>query len=162
MTCDHRGDKIRAGPYEVLVGGTRYMKVGDLRKADVVVPLIERRLSKRIRERFNILPYPWPDFRPPPEGFKQFLEEKIVPLLHEGKKVLVFCVGGHGRTGTFLASLIALIESVAETPDPIAAVRERHCSHAVETLEQVAAVFALRGQAVPEIYKPRKKLEVVR
>ncbi len=51
-----------------------------------------------------------------------------------------------------LGSLIALLESAEETPDPIEAVRTRHCHHAVETLAQAEGIFALRGQELPQKY----------
>jgi hypothetical protein len=63
--------------------------------------------------------------------------------------VHIFCDGGHGRTGTVLASLIALMESSAKTPDPIAAVRARYCDQAVETLDQARAIYRLRGEDLP-------------
>jgi protein-tyrosine phosphatase len=62
-------------------------------------------------------------------------------------------MAGHGRTGTFLASLIALLEDDHTTPDPIAAVRERHCEQAVESVAQGEAIFALRGQPLPRKYR---------
>ena len=65
---------------------------------------------------------------------------------------MVYCMGSHGRTGTFIASLIALLESKEQTPDPIAAVRERHCSKSVETIGQARAIFALRGEKLPKKY----------
>ena len=76
----------------------------------------------------------------------------VIDELERGQKILTFCVGSHGRTGTFLASLIAVLETAEETPDPIEAVRLRHCHHAVETLAQAEGVFALRGESLPERY----------
>jgi len=88
------------------------------------------------------------DFSPPPANWADFLNNQVIPLLAEGKRVLAFCIGSHGRTGTLLASLIAVLEP--EIEDPIAEARKRHCVKAVETRAQAAAVFALRGQEVPE------------
>jgi len=51
-----------------------------------------------------------------------------------GRKVHVGCIGGHGRTGMFLAALVA---EMAVDPDPIAYVRKHYCQKAVETREQV-------------------------
>ncbi len=92
------------------------------------------------------------DFGGVPTNWRELLEERIIPRLEDGDDLLAFCAGSHGRTGTFLASLIALLETPEETPDPIAAVRERHCHEAVETKLQAEAIFALRGQAVPQHY----------
>jgi|AGTN01.3.fsa_nt_gi hypothetical protein len=87
------------------------------------------------------------DFSPPPSNWADFLNNQVIPLLAEGKRVLAFCIGSHGRTGTLLASLIAILEP--EVEDPITEARNRHCGKSVETRAQAAAVFALRGQEVP-------------
>lgn len=51
-----------------------------------------------------------------------------------GKKVHIGCIGGHGRTGTVLAALVAHMDNHA---DPIAYVRKNYCPKAVESQEQV-------------------------
>lgn len=53
--------------------------------------------------------------------------------LEDGKKVHVGCIGGHGRTGTFLAALVA---DFGET-DAITYVRQHYCQKVVESTEQV-------------------------
>jgi hypothetical protein len=100
-----------------------------------------------------VLALPLADFGGVPEGWLDLLMEYIIPNMRSGYRVCVFCVGGHGRTGTVLASLIAILESKSDTPDPIQAIRERYCYRAVETLEQAEGIFALRGQQVPERWK---------
>lgn len=50
-----------------------------------------------------------------------------------GMKVHCGCIGGHGRTGTFLA---ALVSQYGEA-DPIQYVRDHYCSKAVESRKQV-------------------------
>jgi hypothetical protein len=47
--------------------------------------------------------------------------------------------------------MIAVLEP--NTEDPIAAIRERHCKEAIETLEQAKAIFRLRGEPLPERYE---------
>ena len=54
--------------------------------------------------------------------------------LEEGKKVHCGCVGGHGRTGTFLAALC----SEFGEKDAIAYVRKNYCASAVESSTQTA------------------------
>ena len=149
--CEHAGSPVQVGPYTVLAGGTRDLRPKDLDKATILVPLT-RELPGYFGGFYVVLWAPLVDFGGVPEEWRAFLEETVVPLLREGEKLLAYCVGSHGRTGTFLASLIALVESEEETPDPIAAVRERHCSHAVETKAQAEAVFAIRGQSLPQKY----------
>lgn len=148
--CQHRGSLVPVGPYTVLAGGTLYLEPEDLQKAEIVIPL-SGKVPAGLGQRVSVLACPWEDFAPPPEGFEQFLREEVLPLLAEGKRLLIYCSGGHGRTGTFLASLIAILEP--ETPDPIAAIRARYCQLAVETAEQARSIFALRGKRLPAMYR---------
>ena len=53
--------------------------------------------------------------------------------LEAGKKVHAGCIGGHGRTGTFLAALV----SAFGEKDAIAYVRKHYCEKAVESSGQV-------------------------
>lgn len=147
--CSHRGEQVRVGPYAILAGGTRYLQPEDLERADIVVPL-EASVPARLGQRVEILACPWRDYGPPPAGFEDFLRDQVVPELAAGRKLLVYCIGSHGRTGSFLASLISLLEP--ETVDPIVAARERHCKKAVESREQAEAIFALRGLPLPPRY----------
>ena len=148
----HRGGSVQVGQYTVLAGGTRDLRARDLEDVDVLVPLAGE-APFALGRSYRIIGCPMRDFGGVPDGWRMFLEGVIIPELVVGQKLCVFCVGGHGRTGTFLASLIALLESIDETPDPIAAVRARHCMRAVETLAQARAVFALRGQHLPAEYQ---------
>lgn len=163
-SCAHHGEPVRVGPYEVLAGGTQYLETADLEKADILIPLVTTIPYQFAGKCFTVMAIPMVDFGGVPNGpfgWKKLLRERVIPLLASGKQVLAFCAGSHGRTGCFLASLIALLESRKETPDPIAAVRKRHCTSAVETLAQAKAVFAMRGQELPAKYllefAPRKK-----
>jgi len=137
--CSHRGQVVTVGKYEILAGGIYYLQPKDIFKADIVIALTPVPQELNVRE---ILFYDWPDLEPPPEDFEQFLQSEVIPALEAGKKVLVFCAGGHGRTGTFLACLLALLEP--EIEDPVAEIRRRYCLKAVETPEQAAAVMSLR------------------
>jgi len=168
---DHRGEAVQVGPFTIMLGGTMYLQPEDLREADVLIPLTETGLTfgqvyqvtgpaslpkmpklEKGRE-YCILAAPLVDFGSVPTNWEGFLREDVIPLLAEGKKVLAFCAGSHGRTGTLLASLIALLEP--DTADPIAAARQRHCKAAVETEAQARAVFALRAEELPEHYHRR-------
>ena len=146
----HRGEAVRVGPYTVLAGGTRDLTEQDLEKADVLIPLLQDLPPLVFGRRYEILAAPLQDFGGVPAEWGDFLRQQVIPLLAEGRRVLAFCMGSHGRTGTFLASLIALLEP--GTADPIAAARERHCRKAVESRLQAEAIFALRGEGVPERY----------
>jgi hypothetical protein len=160
--CMHRGEPVKVGPYTILAGGTRDLFPSDLDKAEVLVPLLDSSIPFGFGKSYRVLAAPLRDFGGVPDNWREFLEEQLIPLLDSGAKVLTFCMGSHGRTGTLIASLIALLESPEETPDPIAAARKRHCDEAVETREQAAAVFELRGEDLPldyemEFYRPPPK-----
>jgi len=93
---------------------------------------------------------PYDDMRAPPKNYVKGLT-RAVTWLEQDRTLMVTCFGGHGRTGTFLAGLVALLEP--DTADPIAAVRERYCQKAVEVQGQINAIFALAGRPVPEAYQ---------
>ena len=67
-----------------------------------------------------------------PEEFKQ-LVAWTVKQLEGGAKIHAGCIGGHGRTGTFLAALVAELGVV----DAITYVRTGYCHKAVESRIQV-------------------------
>ena len=138
----HTGELVRAGPYQVLAGGGADLLPDDLTRADVLVPLAGF-AHFGLGRRYDVIGCPWRDYAGPPPGWQEFLKEIILPELEAGRRLLVFCHAGHGRTGTFLASLIALLESPDETPYPVLATRERYCERAVETEAQLMAVAAL-------------------
>lgn len=147
--CSHRGEPVQVGPYTILAGGTRDFQLGDMEKAELLVPLHHGFAPLAFGKRYQILAAPLKDFGGVPDNWAEFLKA-LISELESGKRVLAFCVGSHGRTGTLIASLIALLEP--ETRDPIAAARERHCTFAVETIQQAEGIFKLRDQTVPRKY----------
>ena len=61
---------------------------------------------------------------------------KIVSALENKKKVGIFCLGGHGRTG-YLACLVL---GALDYADPIRYIRENYCKLAVESNEQIKQI----------------------
>ena len=135
-----------------------YLSPQDIAGYDLLVPLTQC-MPFAAGCRYQILALPLEDFGGVRAGFKQHVQE-IMRELIAGNKMMVFCDGGLGRTGTVLASLIALMEP--GTVDPIAAVRERYREFAIETYAQAEAVFALRGQRPPEQYRILLEVESLR
>ena len=152
----HVGNRVRVGPYEVLAAGTMYeseTEFGEIfDKPGTVLVSLTGVLPGVFGKMYQVVWAQLKDFGGVPPDWEVFLRETVCPLLESGETLLVYCAGSHGRTGTFLASLIALLQSPEETPDPIAAVRERHCERAVETVKQATAIFDLRGEFVPLSY----------
>ena len=152
-THGHTGAPVAVGPYTVFAAGEQDLRTSDFDDMDVLIALTRHIPPLRFGKTYQILAAPLADYGGVPLRWKDFLQERVVPLLEQQKRVMAFCVASHGRTGTFLASLISLLETKKETPDPIRAVRERHCLDAVETREQAEAVFAIRGEQLPRKYE---------
>ena len=75
--------------------------------------------------------------------------EGLVAFLRENTgKVVFYCHGGHGRTGTALSILASLAGLVPEKKDPVRWVRKRYCVEAVESSTQIAYVEKITGRKV--------------
>jgi hypothetical protein len=149
----HLGEAVRVGPYTVLAAGAMYELDNRFDDPEVVHVALADHFPALPDREYQVVWQVLPDFGGVPDDWDVFLKDEILPRLESGQKLLAFCLGSHGRTGVFLASLIALLETPEQTPDPVAAVRQRHCEAAVETLAQAEAVFALRGEPLPTHYR---------
>jgi protein-tyrosine phosphatase len=145
----HPVSKLSVGEFEIFAGGRLAMRQYDTDGFDLLVPLTHK-LPFNIGSRYSILWAELPDFGGVPENWLEVVNE-VIAELKAGKKVMAFCEGGHGRTGTLLASLVAILEP--EIEDPILAVRERYCVNAVETYAQAEGVFALKGMTLPDYWE---------
>jgi hypothetical protein len=84
----------------------------------------------------------WPDFGVPPDAAGLLTALRAFhDRARAGERVEIGCLGGHGRTGTALACLVALTGVPAA--DATAWVRAAYCADAVETPEQEAFVSGL-------------------
>lgn len=132
-----------------IVGGIWNLReILDL-KPDVLVPLDS--LSGYIWEtgfRGEILYYPIRDMRILPDDVIRRLVSEILARLDAGKRVAVFCAGGHGRTGYAAACVLA----ARGISDPVRLLRERYCGFAVESelQEQAVEKFMAAPGAGPE------------
>jgi hypothetical protein len=81
------------------------------------------------------------------------IASQVLRMARNGKRLEVGCIGGHGRTGTFLAILAMLSKSSLTPGNAIAYVRKQHCHKAIESSSQewyVRAAHALiHGYPVP-------------
>ena len=112
--------------------------------------------------RIQFLHAPIPDFGVLPDASLLVLIAELRHLLSRGENLYVHCFGGHGRTGTVLANLIASVDAVGAAPalrTLCARHRARGCAHCalnnghLETPEQDdqaarAQGVMLRGSAV--------------
>lgn len=80
--------------------------------------------------------YPITDMAAPrdPASFKKLIDWLAEQIL-DGKKVHIGCIGGHGRTGTVLSALVAVLDN---NKDAITYVRNNYCKKAVESEVQIA------------------------
>lgn len=62
--------------------------------------------------------------------------------------VLIYCWGGHGRTGTAGAIIAALSGLCPEPGDPVGWLRSKYCKSAVESEEQIKYIEEITGRKV--------------
>lgn len=81
--------------------------------------------------------FDWDDGKAPLliPGFWPDLLSQIATAKYED--VVFCCIGGHGRTGTALASILLASGESTDPDDAIAEVRANHCKRAIETFDQI-------------------------
>lgn len=84
----------------------------------------------------------WPDFGVPADRAEvQMALADLLERARSGQRVEIGCWGGHGRTGTALAGLVALSGQPATAA--VTWVRSNYCDRAVETEAQAEFVLSL-------------------
>ena len=122
------------------------------RKPDVLFPL--DRLPGWVWEtgfRGEIVYYPITDYEALPDDVLDGLVAAVLERLKAGKRVAVFCIGGHGRTGYVAACVLYRLGQ----ENPIAFLRQNYSPSAVESEEQELSVERfLRRWRHPDSGKP--------
>jgi protein tyrosine phosphatase len=77
--------------------------------------------------------------------------------IQEEKKILFYCMGGHGRTGTALAIVLSLLKIIPGNECPVAWVRENYCKEAVETIAQKKYIEKITKRKVKAVVGENKK-----
>ena len=90
----------------------------------------------------------WPDQGTVSKGYYKALVDTIVEHLDAGETVEVACAGGHGRTGTLLAGVMASINHT-DADTTIKHLRKVYCNQAIETYGQEDMVYTLLGETPP-------------
>lgn len=88
----------------------------------------------------------WPDRGILPMTMAKALINMTVASLKKGTIIETGCFAAHGRTGVFLALLLAQVEKLDATT-AITEVRKRHCRKCVESASQIQMVFDFIGEA---------------
>jgi hypothetical protein len=89
----------------------------------------------------------WPDMGVIPVGREFFQTIWKAIKQQQRKNIVVFCVGGHGRTGTCVASFMTVINGI-HGGQAIRHVREQYCSHAIETKSQETMVRSMTQRTI--------------
>lgn len=84
---------------------------------------------------------PVKDYSTLPVNIEREKVQYVLDRIAEGKKVAIFCLGGHGRTGYFASLVLGKLG----IEDPIKVLRETYCKNAVESNEQVEAIADFLG-----------------
>jgi protein-tyrosine phosphatase len=91
----------------------------------------------------------WPDGSTPPvspEFWKAFHEMCV----KRETDPLIYCIGGHGRTGTALASIILTCSDKLNSPEGVIhLIKETYCKKAIETYKQIKYLYALMDKEPP-------------
>ncbi|MBP5489927.1 MAG: hypothetical protein J6Y10_04940 [Lachnospiraceae bacterium] len=105
--------------------------------------------------RGEVVYYPIDDYGILPDDVLDLLVDAIVTRLKAGKRVGLFCVGGHGRTGYVAACVLHMLGQKR----PIAFLHDKYSEKAVETVEQENAIkrFQERHPVVPKSRKSTVK-----
>ena len=121
---------------------------------DVLVPLDS--LDGDIWTVFNGEIHYWPinDMSILPESILIRVIQDITDCLEAGKKVGIFCLGGHGRTGYIAGCVLGYLG----IEDPIGYLRENYCKKAVETRSQAEEIGKFIGNdELADKYFPKSK-----
>lgn len=127
----------------LMLGGIRDLQFMLDWKPDVLVPLDH--LPGTIWEtgfRGEILYCPITDYSVLPADVLDNLVDAVTDRLCAGKKVAMFCIGGHGRTGYVAACILFRFGK----ENPIAFLRQNYSESAVETDEQEEEVGCFCGR----------------
>lgn len=101
--------------------------------------------------RGEIWYYPIFDFYILPDDVLLSLVNKSIDALKSGRKIGLFCLGGHGRTGYVAAVILGKLG----IEDPILELRQKYCKKAVETNEQVKHISKILDNL--SLYEKYKK-----
>lgn len=149
--CSHNAkEPVMIGGFPVWLAAHAALDWETTKEMDLILPLNGSKPRAPFGAFLPMLSVELQDYGGVPSNWAEFIK-MIAEYIKTNKKIVAYCVGSHGRTGCFAASLIALMEP--EIEDPIAEIRKRHCHHAVESEKQAIAVFAIKGTPLPDKYK---------
>lgn len=144
-TCDHWHQKIAVGDHIVWASRLLSRRPDDFTPdAAVYLDPAWADWTKLDPERYLLLE--WPDYGVVEVDQLRAALQWANDRMDNGDRLEVGCIGGHGRTGTFLACLLMDREGCS-AKESIQAVRSRYCSRAVETTSQEQLIHEYAGEA---------------
>lgn len=154
--CKHKPQEVLKGDDWSIWAGRKWDCEDSLNDFDIVLNLSGTRVSKRheipikalkkweSKEKFTEICLDWPD-RGTVTLPKQWWTDLHNHIKQNHLRMLIFCVGGHGRTGTAIASL--LVTAFGYSPKEATEwVWSSYCEEAVETNSQIQYVYDLVGE----------------
>lgn len=146
-----RAHSCHSGPVEVVKnlfcgGEDEAPAMASKIQVDVLVPLLHLDAATlESRFRGEVLYCPIKDYGVLDSDVLDALVSEILDRLNRDKKVGLFCMGGHGRTG-YVASVVL---GKLGHDDPIGFLRSNYCRKAVESNAQVRHIAEVLGK--PEL-----------
>jgi hypothetical protein len=142
--CFHKPVEVIDGKTWKVFAGTRIDCLSQLRGFDLIINLTGLKtmpnhdvpfewFNKYKTHKATEIKLDWPDMDSPvldPEFWKDLVKH----MAEKKSKALVFCIGGHGRTGTAIACI--LVATGWKAQKAIDWIRTNYCSQAIETVTQ--------------------------
>lgn len=117
---------------------------------DIIVPLDSANDDIWLNGwRGEVWYYPTRDYGVLPIDLAKELVGRVIDALAQGKKVGVFCIGGHGRTGYVLSMILGKLGYA----QPITYLRKHYCVNAVEAESQVRQIATVLDIAERDLYE---------
>lgn len=123
----------------------------DNKDVNVLIPLdsLEANIWKLLEPgQVEIFYYPVEDYGILESNHLEYLVNKIIEYIKNGKKTCLFCIGGHGRTGYIAACVLGKLG----IKDPIEYLWQNYCINSIETSRQVKAIIEFLGNDDLEFY----------
>lgn len=106
-------------------------------------PLAQRLLPKSkfpkmYQESVPMITLKWADYDIPPVSF-EFFKDLVRAMKTKKMKVLIYCLAGHGRTGTGMAAILHAAGFSKANPKAniVQWIRKKYCNRAIETNSQI-------------------------
>lgn len=152
--CDHQLDKVTLADGSLLWASALHAPSNMDR---IYEPDLAIYLDGAWRPACRAYHIGWRDFGTPSPSIDVVLSiaHEAIYMARTHATVEVGCLGGHGRTGTFLAICYALTMAEPNARKAISEVRRTYCTNAVESAEQAWYVACVVAHHLGRPYPPR-------